>query len=184
VVEATGGFETIVAAALAGAGLALAVVNPAQIRHYAQAIGRRAKTDRIDAEVIARFAEATRPEPRPLPDEATRLLADLVARRRQIIAMLRAERQRVTLAPVKKSIARLIKALEKQLLELDRAIDTTVRGLPAWREKEDLLTSVPGIGPVVARTLLGELPELGTLCRKRIARLVGLAPYTRSSGLS
>ena len=185
VVEATGGFETIVAAALAGGGLPLAVVNPAQIRHYAQAIGRRAKTDRIDAEVIARFAEATRPEPRPLPDEATQLLADLVARRRQIIAMLRAERQRakrVSLAPVKKSIARLSKALEQQLLELDRAIDTTVRGSPAWREKEDLLTSVPGIGPIVARTLLGELPELGTLCRKRIASLVGLAPYTRSSG--
>lgn len=185
VVEATGGFETIVAAALAGAGLALAVVNPAQIRHYAQAIGRRAKTDRIDAEVIARFAEATRPEPRALPDEATQLLADLVARRRQIIAMLRAERQRaerVRLAPVKKSIARMIKTLEQQLLELDRAIDTTVRGSPAWREKEDLLTSVPGVGYTVARTLLGELPELGTLCRKRIASLVGLAPYTRSSG--
>jgi transposase len=185
VVEATGGFEIIVAAALAAGGLPLAVINPAQIRHYAQAVGRRAKTDRIDAEVIARFAEATKPEPRTLPDEATALLADLVARRRQIVAMLRAERQRakrVSLPRLRKSIARLVAALEKELHELDQDIDLTVRGSPAWREKENLLTSVPGIGPVVARTLLGELPELGTLCRKRIASLVGLAPYTRSSG--
>lgn len=185
VVEATGGFETIVAAALAGAGLPLAVVNPAQIRHYAKAIGRHAKTDRIDAEVIARFAEATRPEPRALPDEETALLADLVARRRQIVDMLRAERQRekrITLSRLRKSIARVVKALEKELAELDGDIDTTVRGSPVWREKEDLLTSVPGIGPIIARTLLGELPELGVLSRRRIASLVGLAPHPRMSG--
>jgi transposase len=184
-VEATGGFEAVVAAALAGAGLPLVVVNPAQVRHYAQALGRRAKTDPIDAAMIARFVEATRPEPRPLPDEATQLLADLVARRRQIIEMIVAERNRERRTPVKrirKSIARLIAALEKELAEIDAEIDTGVRGSPAWRDKEDLLASVPGVGPVVARTLIAELPELGTLDNKRIASLAGLAPYTRQSG--
>src|SRR5882757_6385376 len=138
-VEATGGFETIVAAALAGAGLPLVVVNPAQIRHFAQALGKRAKTDPIDAGVIARFALDIRPELRALPDEITQFLADLVARRRQIVEMMQAERQRekrATLKRVKKSIARLIAALEKELAELDSEIDDAVRGSPAWREKE------------------------------------------------
>jgi transposase len=183
--EATGGFETIAAAALAGAGLPVAVVNPAQIRAFAKAIGQRAKTDPIDAAVIAHFAEATRLEPRPLPDEATRLLADLVTRRRQIIEMMGAERQRekrVTVPRLKKSIVRLIKALEKELTSLDSDIDDSVRGSPAWREKEDLLASVPGVGPTIARTLIAELPELGRLGRKQIAALVGLAPFTRQSG--
>ena len=184
-VEATGGFETTTAAAVAGAGLPLAIVNPAQIRHYAQALGKRAKTDPIDAKVIARFAADVRPEARPLPDEMTRFLADLVTRRRQIVEMMQAERQREKRTSVKrlrKSIARLIKALEKELNELDEDIDDAVRGSPVWREKEDLLASVPGVGPVTARTLIAELPELGTLDRKKIAALAGLAPYTRQSG--
>jgi len=183
--EATGGFETIAAAALAAAELPVVVVNPAQIRAFAKAIGQRAKTDPIDAAVIARFAAATRPEPRPLPDEATRLLADLMARRRQIVEMMAAERQRerrVTVVRLRKSIARLIKALQKELNSLDADIDDTVRGSPAWRDKEDLLASVPGIGPVIARTLLAELPELGRLGRRQIAALAGLAPFTRQSG--
>jgi transposase len=183
--EATGGFETVAAACLAAARLPVVVVNPAQIRAFAKALGERAKTDPIDAEVIARFAAATRPEPRPLPDEATRLLADLVARRRQIIEMIVAERQRekrVTIAHLRKSIARLLKALEKELTSVDADIDNAVRGSPAWREKEDLLASVPGIGPTIARTLIAELPELGQLGRKQIAALAGLAPFTRQSG--
>jgi transposase len=183
-VEATGGFEMTVAAAIAAAALPLAVVNPAQVRHYAQALGRRAKTDRIDAEVIARFAEATRPEPRPLPDEATQALAELVTRRRQIIAMMVAERQRATRLPkrLKRSCERVVRVLEKELAALDQDIDTTVRGSPAWRAKEDLLASVPSIGDITARTLIADLPELGTLDRRQIAALVGVAPFTRQSG--
>lgn len=183
--EASGGFETIAAAALASAGLPVAIVNPAQIRSFAKAIGQRAKTDPIDAAVIAHFAEATHLEPRALPDEATRLLADLVTRRRQIIEMMVAERQRekrVTVLRLKKSIGRLIKALEKELASVDTDIDDAVRGSPAWREKEDLLASVPGIGPIIARTLIAELPELGQLGGKQIAALAGLAPFTRESG--
>jgi transposase len=181
--EATGGFETIVAAALAGAGLPVVIVNPAQIRAFAKALGQRAKTDPIDAAVIAHFAEATKPQVRPLLDEASRLLADLVARRRQIIEMIGAERQRekrIVLPRLKKSIARVVKMLE--LTEIDDDIDDAVRGSPAWREKEDLLASVPGIGPIIARTLIAELPELGQLGRKQIASLAGLAPFTRQSG--
>jgi transposase len=183
--EASGGFETIAAAALASAGLPVAIVNPAQIRSFAKAIGQRAKTDPIDAAVIAHFAEATNLEPRALPDEATRLLADLVTRRRQIIEMMVAERQRekrVTVLRLKRSIGRLIKALEKELASVDTDIDDAVRGSPAWREKEDLLASVPGIGPIIARTLIAELPELGQLGGKQIAALAGLAPFTRESG--
>jgi transposase len=183
--EATGGFETVVAAALAAAGLPVVVVNPANVRSFAKAIGQRAKTDPIDAAVIAHFAEATKPEPRPLPDEATRLLADLTARRRQIIEMMVSERQRerrLTAPRLKKSITRLLKALQKELTSVDADIDDAVRGSPAWREKEDLLTSVPGVGPTIARTLMAELPELGQLGRKEIAALAGLAPFTRQSG--
>jgi len=183
--EATGGFETIAAAALAAAQLPVVVVNPAQIRAFAVAIGQRAKTDPIDAAVIAHFAEATKPQVRPLPDEATRLLADLVARRRQIVEMIGAERQRekrVTVPHLRKSIARLLKALEKELTTVNTDIDDAVRGSPAWREKEDLLASVPGVGPTIARTLVAELPELGQLTRKQIAALAGLAPFTRQSG--
>lgn len=184
-VEATGGFETVVVAALASEHLPVVVVNPAQVRHYAQALGKRVKTDPIDACVIARFVEATKPAVRALPDEMTRLLADLVARRRQIVAMMSAEGQRERRAVDKrlcKSIARLRKALEKELAEIDGAIDDNVRGSPAWAEKEDLLASVPGVGPVVARTLIAEMPELGSLDRRQIAALAGLAPWTRQSG--
>ena len=183
--EATGGFETMVVVALAAAGLPVIVVNPAQIRAFAKAIGQRAKTDPIDADVIAHFAEATKPELRPLPDAATRLLGDLVARRRQIIEMIGAERQRekrITIPRLRKSIARLIKVLEKELGSVDAEIDDAVRGSPVWREKEDLLASVPGIGRVIARTLIAELPELGLCDRKEIAALAGLAPFTRESG--
>jgi len=184
-VEATGGFETIVAAALAGAGLRLVVVNPAQVRHYAKAVGQRAKTDPIDAAMIARFVEATKPEPRPLPDEATQLLSDLVARRRQIIEMIVAEKnreRRTAVKRIKKSILRLIAALEKELASVDEDIDAGVRGSPAWRATEDLLASAPGVGPITARTLIADLPELGRLDAKRIASLAGLAPFTRQSG--
>jgi transposase len=185
VVEATGGFETIAAAAIAGAMLPLAIVNPAQVRHFAQAVGKRAKTDPIDAEVIARFAEAVKPEPRPLPDAQARLLGELVARRRQIIDMIVAERQREKRAEnvrVRKSIARTISSLEKELPQIDDDIDSLVRGSPAWREKENLLVTFPGIGNTLARTLLAELPELGRLDRREIASLAGLAPFTRQSG--
>jgi transposase len=182
--EATGGFETVVTAALAAAGLPVVVVNPAQVRSFATAIGQRAKTDPIDARVIAHFAEATKPEVRPLPDAETQFLADLVQRRRQIIEMIGAENQRRKRAPTRlvKSIDRLIKALTKELASVDDDIDGAVRNSPAWRETEDLLTSVPGVGPAISRTLIAELPELGRLDRKQIAALAGLAPYTRQSG--
>jgi transposase len=184
-IEATGGFETVAAASLAGAGLPVVVVNPAQVRAFAQALGKRAKTDPIDAAVIARFAAATTPEVRPLPDEQTRALADLVARRRQIVQMIVAERQRekrATVRRLRRSIERLLAALEKELNEIDKALDDAVRGSPAWRQNEDLLKSVPGVGSVIARTLMAELPELGTLDRREIAALAGLAPWTRQSG--
>jgi transposase len=182
--EATGGYETVVTAGLAAAGLPVVVVNPAQVRRFAQALGQRAKTDPIDAGVIAHFVEATKPAVRPLPDAQTRLLADLIARRRQIVAMIGAERQREKHAPdrVVCSIRRLVRALEKELVSLDGDIDGAVRGSPAWRVKEDLLRSVPGIGPTIARTLIAELPELGRLTRREVAALVGLAPWTRQSG--
>jgi len=184
-VEATGGFETTTAAALAAAGVPLVVVNPAQVRSFAKALGRRAKTDPIDAEVIARFVQAVKPELRPLPDAQTQLLADLLARRRQIVQMISAEKQRDqrTAEPrLKRSIARLVLALQKELSDLDQQIDDEIRSSAAWREKEDLLRSVPGVGPVISRTLLAELPELGALDRRQIAALAGLAPWTRQSG--
>lgn len=184
-IEATGGFETVVAAGLAAAGVPLLIVNPAQVRAFAQALGKRAKTDPIDAAVIAHFVEATKAQPRPLPDETTRLLADLVTRRRQIIDMMIAEGQRdrrLANKRLKNSIARLRKALEKELAEIDSELDDHVRGSPAWAAKEDLLASVPGVGPIIARTLIAELPELGSLDRRKIAALVGLAPWTRQSG--
>jgi len=184
-IEATGGYEVVVAAGLAGAGLPGVVVNPAQVRAFAQGLGKRAKTDPIDAAVIAHFAEATKPELRQMPDEMTRLLADLVARRRQIVEMITAEGQRVRRISdnrLIKSIARLRKALEKELAELDVLIEDHVSGSTVWVEKEDLLASVPGVGKVIARTLIAELPELGSRDRRQIAALVGLAPWTRQSG--
>ena len=183
-VEATGGFETVVAAALAAAGLPVVVVNPAQVRRFAEALGQRAKTDAIDAAVIARFAAAVRPPLRPLADAETAALADLVARRRQIIAMIGAENQRLTRATMRtaRSIRRLVKALERELADLDRDIDDGIRRSPAFQDKVALVTSVPGVGDQIARTLLADLPELGSLDRRRIAALAGLAPWTRQSG--
>lgn len=183
--EATAGYETVVAASLSAAGLPVVVVNPAHVRAFAKALGKRAKTDPIDAAVIAHFVEATRPDVRPMPDEKTRLLADLVARRTQIVQMIAAERQRqkrLTEKRLQKSIVRLLAALQKELSSLETDIDEAVRGSPAWREKEDLLASVPGVGLTTARTLIAELPELGRLDRRKIAALVGLAPWTRQSG--
>jgi transposase len=184
-IEASGRHERLAVAQLAAAGLPVVVLNPAQVRHYAQAIGLRAKTDPIDARLIALFVEAVRPELRALPDTQTQELAALMARRRQLVAMLAAERtRRAQAAPgrVRTSIARVVTLLEDDLKDLDRGIDTTVRGTPVWRDKEDLLASVPGIGKTIARTLLAEMPELGNLSPKQIAALAGLAPYTRQSG--
>ena len=184
-VEATGGFEMIVAAAVAGAKLPLAVVNPAQIRHFAQALGQRAKSDPIDASVIARFAEGVRPPARGIPDEAARLLSELVARRRQLVEMLAAERQRqqrVANPRVTRSLGRTIRMLEKELVDVDNDIDAAVRGSPVWRAKEDLLITFKGVSNTLARIFLAEVPELGSLDRRRIASLAGVAPYTRQSG--
>ena len=184
-IEATGGFEAVVAAALAGAGLPVVVVNPAQVRAFAVALGKRAKTDPIDAAVIAHFAEATKPQLRQLPDEKTRFLADLIARRRQIVEMLAAEGQRarrISDHRLTRSITRLRKALEEELAELERLIADHMRRSTVWVEKEKLLASVPGVGKTIARTLIAELPELGSLDRRQIAALVGLAPWTRQSG--
>jgi transposase len=183
--EATGGYETIVAASLSAVGLPVVVVNPAQVRAFAKALGRRAKTDPIDAGVIAHFVEATKPAVRPLPDEATRQLSDLVGRRSQILAMMVAEQQRKIRNPNKRllaSIERLLKALQKELSDLEAQIREAVRSSPVWREKEELLKSVPGVGPVIASRLIAEMPELGKLSRREVAALAGLAPWTRESG--
>jgi transposase len=185
VVEATGGFEITVAAAIAAAELPLAVVNPRQIRDFARALGRLAKTDALDAEAIARFAEAVHPEPRPLATAEARALGELVARRRQLIEMIVAEtnrRRHLTQPRLVKSVDRMRAALQKELSALEQDIDDQIRGSPVWREREELLTSVPGIGPTIARTLIAELPELGTLGRRQIAALVGLAPMNHDSG--
>jgi len=185
VLEATGGFEVTVAAALAGAKLPLAVVNPRQIRDFARATGKLAKTDALDAAVIAHFAEAVHPEPRALPDEQVQALGELVARRRQVVEMIGAESQRrrqLTQPRVLRRIDRHLRVLQAELSEIERELDDAIRGTPVWRENDDLLKSVPGIGPATARTLLAELPELGTLGRKQIAALVGVAPFNRDSG--
>ena len=186
VLEATGGFEQVVAAGLAGAGLPVVVVNPRQIRDFARALGRLAKTDRIDAEVIALFAERVRPQLRPLPDEQARELDALVTRRRQVIEMIVAEgnrARRLDIRRLKKRIDRHLGVLQKELTEIERELDDTIRKSPIWRETEDLLKSVPGVGDATARTLLAELPELGSLCRRKIAALAGLAPFNRDSGV-
>jgi len=185
VLEATGGFELVVAGALAAARLPLAVVNPRQIRDFARAVGQLAKTDALDAQIIALFAERVRPEPRALPDAQTRALAELVTRRRQIVEMMTAERNRRRLSTSRrlvKSVDRLLTALQKELSDLEQELDDTIRGTPVWREAEDLLTSVPGVGDKLARTLIADLPELGQLDRKQIAALVGVAPINRDSG--
>ena len=185
VMEATGGFELTVAAAVAGAGLPLAIVNPRQIRDFARATGQLAKTDRLDAEMIALFAERIRPEPRPVADEDAQALAELVARRRQIVEMVGMEQNRRRQARARR-VARTIEAtlrvLEAQLAEIDDDIDGAIRASPAWRAADNLLQSVPGVGPVASRTLIAEMPELGQIDRRAAAALVGVAPINRDSG--
>jgi transposase len=156
-----------------------------RIRDFARAVGRLAKTDRLDAQIIARFAEAVRPEPRPVPSAEAQALGELVARRRQIVEMIGAEsnrRRHLTHKRVLRGLERIVAELQAQLSEIEREIDDNVRGTPAWRETENLLTSVPAIGNTIARTLIAEIPELGTLDRRKIASLAGLAPINRDSG--
>jgi transposase len=184
VLEATGGFERAVVAALAAARLPVAVINPRQARDFARATGRLAKTDALDAELLARFAEAIQPSPKPLPDEEIRTLQNILARRRQLLGMLTAENNRLPSAtkPVAKRIAAHIRWLEKELSRTDCDLDRAIKDSPALRENEALLRSVPGVGPVLARTLLAEVPELGALTHKRLAALIGVAPLNRDSG--
>lgn len=184
VLEATGGLEFAVTAALAAAELPVVVVNPRQVRDFARATGRLAKTDRLDAQVLARFGEAVKPTPRPLPDAETKALAAQLGRRRQVVAMLTAEKNRLHTArpPVRQEISSHISWLQKSLKRLDSDLGDALRHSPLWREQDNLLQSVPGVGPVLSLTLLAELPELGTLDRRQIASLVGVAPLNRDSG--
>lgn len=184
VLEATGAIERELTGALASAQLPVVVVNPRQVRDFAKATGQLAKTDTIDAMVLARFAEAVRPAVRPLPDKVSLELRALIARRRQIIEMIVAERNRLSGAskPVKKRIDAHIRWLESELERVDQDLDQSIHQSPIWQEKEDLLKSVPGIGPVTSRSLIADLPELGQLNRKQIAALVGIAPLNRDSG--
>ena len=184
VLEATGGYERAAVAALAAAQMPVVVANPRQVRDFARATGQLAKTDRIDAETLALFAERVRPTPRPLADEASAALDALLTRRRQLVGMRGAERNRLEHAPpaVARGIRTHIRWLERQLSVADRDLDDMIHQSPVWRAKEDLLRSVPGVGPIVSRTLLGELPELGQLNRRRIAALAGVAPFACDSG--
>jgi transposase len=185
VMEATGGYETVVASALGAAHLPLAVVNPRQIRAFARATGKLAKTDRLDAAAIAHFAEAIRPPVRPIADAEAQALGELVARRRQVIEMIVAEtnrRRRASQRRVIRAIERHLAVLQAELSELDGDIDGAIRSSPAWQADADLLISVPGVGKATLRTLIAELPELGHLTRRKIAALVGLAPINRDSG--
>ena len=184
VLESTGGYETAAVAALATAGLPVVVANPRAVRDFARATGQLAKTDALDAAILALFAERVRPEIRPLPDAATQALVALMARRRQLLEMLVSEKNRLGLAKgaVRRSITQHIKWLERQIGDVDGELEEAVQASPVWRAKEDLLRSVPGVGPILSRTLLGALPELGRLNRKEIAALVGVAPLARDSG--
>ncbi len=184
ILEATGGYELALAGALLAAGLPVSVVNPRQVRDFARATGQLAKTDAIDARVLARFGDAVRPALRPLPDAATQELAALVTRRRQLIGMLTAEKNRLRLAAqaVRQDIQQHIRWLERRLAGLDGDLSQQMRSSPRWRERDDLLQSVPGIGPVSSATLLAQLPELGQLNRREIAALAGVAPLNRDSG--
>lgn len=184
VLEATGGYQRAAVAALVAAGLPVVVANPRQTRDFAKATGQLAKTDALDARALAHFAEAVRPTPRPLPDAQTEALRALLTRRRQLVAMRTAELNRLASAPpqVHADLQAHITWLAQRLASLDDTLDTTLRASPAWRERETLYRSVPGIGPVSARTLLLDLPELGTLSRQRIAALAGVAPFNRDSG--
>lgn len=184
VLEATGGREAPVAAALATAGLAVAIVNPRQVRDFAKATGQLAKTDALDARVLAHFAEVVRPDPRPLPDADAQALSALLTRRRQVLAMLVAEQQRweTTVPTLRPRLEAHIAWLRQERDELDALLRQQIRHSPLWREDDALLQSVPGVGPVLATTLIAELPELGHLDRKQIAALVGVAPLNCESG--
>ena len=185
VMEPTGGLEAPVAAELAAAGLNVAVVNARQIRDYAKATGKLAKTDRLDALVIAQFAAAIKPTPRELPDEQADEIKETVSRRRQIIEMITAEKNRLAIARkfLKPQILEHIQFLKKDLQDIDNELRKQIEASPMWREKDNLLKTIPGVGNVLSATLLAELPELGKLNRRQIAALVGVAPYNRDSGM-
>lgn len=185
VIEATGGMEVPLVAALSQARLPVVVVNPRQVRDFAKAVGRLAKTDRIDAEILAHFGEAVKPEVRALKDEDTQMLTALVMRRRQVIEMLTAEKNRLGISPkvVHKDIQQHITWLQARLEDIDRHLEAAICKSPVWREKDDLLRSVPGVGQVLSISLITGLPELGTLSRRQIAALVGVAPLSCDSGL-
>lgn len=185
VLEATGGYEVPVVAALASVGLPVVVVNPRQIRDFARATGQLAKTDALDAAVIARFAEAVQPPIRPLPTAAAQALGELVARRRQLVEMLGAERNRHGQAQDRRLQQRIgahVQWLTKALADVDRDLGDLIRSSPVWRARDQLLTSVPGVGDVTSHTLIADVPELGALTRRQIAALLGLAPINRDSG--
>jgi transposase len=187
VLEATGGIEQRVAAELAAAGLAVAIVNPRQVRDFARALGKLAKNDRIDAQVLARFGHTVQPQARPLPSEDERVFGELLARRRQLIELRTAELNRLSRAGsdlVAKSHKDLLKAVQKQLDALDDELSERIKNSPLWRAKDELYRSVPGVGPGTSRMLVAEMPELGTLNRRQIAALAGLAPYDQDSGAS
>lgn len=184
VMEATGGFEITVAATLGEKGISTAVINPRQVRDYARSTGKLAKTDAIDAQILADFAAAVQPEPRPLADTQTQELKDILSRRRQLNEMITAEKNRLHRARgvLRDHIRAHIAWMEKELIEMDSELKYFIEESPMWREKDNLLRTVPGIGPVLSSTLVAELPELGTLNRKQIAALVGVAPLNRDSG--
>ena len=184
VLEATGGLEMCLAGALAAVGLPVVVVNPRQVRDFARATGQLAKTDALDAQILAHFAEVIRPQVRPLPDAQTQALAALTTRRRQLVEMLTAEKNRLrTAAPViRKSLRTHVAWLQRERTQLDTALAQVIQDSPVWRAKDDLLRSVPGVGPVLTTTVLANLPELGTLTNKQIAALAGVAPLNRDSG--
>ena len=184
VLEATGTYHLPVASALAAAGLDVAIVNPGQVRQFARSTGRRAKTDRLDAQLLAHFAAVVRPPSRPLPDVATQELAALVDRRSQLLDMHVAERNRLAVArpSVQPEIRQHIRYLEVALARAESDLDDWIRRSPVWRAQEDLLRSVPGIGPQTARRLIADMPELGRLSRREVAALVGLAPFAQESG--
>ena len=184
IMEASGGYERLIAAALAAAKLPIAVVNPRQVRDFARSMGQLAKTDRIDAKVIAHFGEAADVEAQSLPSSAALELGALVTRRRQVLRMRAAEqvRRQQALPVVQQRIDRVIALLEQELKEIDDDLSGRLRESPVWREREELLRSVPGVGPTLTVTLVAELPELGSLTRRQIAALVGVAPLARDSG--
>jgi transposase len=184
VMEATGGLEALLAANLDAAQIPVVVANPRQVRDYARSVGKLAKTDNIDARILAEFSRDIHPEPRPLTDEQTKEIKAMLVRRQQVIGMITTENNRLWSADVHivQAIQRHIAWLKQQLKDLDQDLENQIKNSPIWREKDDLLKSVPGVGPVLSLTLMSALPELGTLNRKQIAALAGVAPFNRDSG--